>query len=124
MKEGRVQIVHRHPNAFEAFDEVALKALIHPQRVQRERPNRLLPTGATGDLAPESAASAAVERFAASATRSRAPSPKATKWRWRSSGRVRSKFLLGDERKAAFGAFFTLRDGRILRQSNYDCFEA
>lgn len=29
----------------------------------------------------------------------------------------------GDEMKAHFAMFFTFENGRILRQSNYDCFE-
>jgi ketosteroid isomerase-like protein len=29
----------------------------------------------------------------------------------------------GDTMRARFGVFLTFRDGRILRQHNYDCFD-
>ncbi len=30
---------------------------------------------------------------------------------------------VGDEMRAHFGVFVTFRDGRIVRQRNYDCFD-
>ncbi len=33
------------------------------------------------------------------------------------------KLKVGDEMRAHFGVFLTFRDGRIVRQRNYDCFD-
>lgn len=97
--------------------------------VQEEFPNRLVPNGATRDLAALADAAARgrnvvtaqkYEVLNAIADGNRV----AIEARW--TGTLAIPFgsiPAGGDLTARFGVFFELRDGRIAAQRNYDCFD-
>ena len=101
-----------------------------PDVVQEEFPNRLLPNGATRDLEAlkqariRGKALLSAEQFdllGAVASGDQV----AMELRW--GGTIREAagpFKAGQTLRARFAIFLEFRGGRIVRQRNYDCFEA
>ena len=97
--------------------------------VQVEFPNRLLPNGATRDLA---ALRDAAERGRKVMTAQRfevlnaitSGDQVAVEALWTGTLAVPlGNIPLGGQMRARFAIFLTYRDGRIVRQHNYDCFD-
>jgi len=97
--------------------------------VQEEFPNRLLPNGATRDLAALKHARVRGQALLSAETFEvlgvvAIGSQVAMELRW--SGTIGSNvgpFTAGQVLRARFAIFLEFRDGRIVRQRNYDCFE-
>lgn len=107
----------------------ALQAFFTDDTIQRELPNRLVPDGATRDLA---ALTAAQERGRAAVTGQRyairnavaAGDTVALELEWTARLKVPfGKLAAGDTMRAHFAFFVTFRDGKIASQRNYDCFD-
>jgi ketosteroid isomerase-like protein len=100
-----------------------------PDVVQEEFPNRFLPNGATRDLqALEAAAERGCEMMAAQELELlnivASGSHVAVEARWAGTlAKAIGPIPAGTVMRARFGQFFEIRDGRIVRQRNYDCFE-
>jgi ketosteroid isomerase-like protein len=107
----------------------ALAAFYAPDVVQEEFPNRLVPTGARRDLA------ALLEGAARGQKVMRAQRYEilnalesgdtiALEIQWTGTLAVPVGTLpAGGDMRARFAVFIELRDGKIVRQRNYDCFE-
>lgn len=127
---ANIEIIRRYLYAIERDDDAALAASLHPEIVQREHPNRLVPKGVTRDLAAilDSArrgrAAVRDQRFeilTALADGDRV----AVELLWTATAGIPLPPLgkaEGDTLRARFAIFVTLRDGRIVAQDNYDCF--
>ena len=124
-----VALTRRYLDAIEADGGDPL-AFYDPAVVQVEHPNRFLPGGATRDLA---AIREAAERGRRVLTGQRYEVRSAVA----SGDRVALEVLwtgtlavpvgtipAGGEMRAHFAMFLEFRDGLIVRQHNYDCFEA
>jgi ketosteroid isomerase-like protein len=125
-----MELVRRY---FAALEEgvtgEALAAFYAPEVVQEEFPNRLVPQGARRDLAAilEGAergqkvmASQRYEILHALADGDRA----AVEFRWSGTLAVAVGPLpAGSEMRGRFASFLEFRDGRIVAQRSYDCFE-
>jgi len=127
---ANLAIVRRYLAAIEARapeDEVA--AFFHEHVVQEEFPNRLVPNGARRDLAALRLASARgrqvirVERYQiqnALAVGDRV----ALEVIWTGELAIPMGSLpAAAVMRAHFGVFFELREGKIVGQRNYDCFD-
>ena len=107
----------------------ALAAFFDPEIVQEEFPNRLVPNGAERGL--EDILAAAERGKAVLSGQSyeitdtvEAGETVALEVIWRGTLAVPVGALSpGDEMRARFAVFLEFRDGRILRQRNYDCFD-
>ena len=107
----------------------ALARFFAADATQVEFPNRLNPHGQQSDLAALLARSVQGQRVLASqryeilgelACGERV----AVEARWAGTLAVPLGTLAaGDEMRAHFAMFFTCREGRLVRQHNYDCFE-
>ena len=107
----------------------ALDAFFAPDAVQEEFPNRLLPNGATRDLAAMKAARIrgkallSTERFElVHAVGDGDLVALEVVW----TGTIRAAagpFAAGQMLRARFAVFMEFRNGRIVRQRNYDCFD-
>jgi len=123
------KLARRYFDALEQRDEKALATLLHPDIVQREFPNRLNPAGGTSDrvgmleafrrgtkvLSGQKYeikhAVAAGERLALEVA-------------WTGTLAMAIGTLSpGDAMRASFAVFLDVRDGLIVGQRNYDCFE-
>lgn len=109
------------------FEEVA--AFFAPDVVQHEYPNQLVPQGATRGL-DELREAAARGRKVVTSQRYEIRSAIAAgdrvaiEARWVGVLAVPfGSIPAGGELTAHFGVFFQLRDGRIVSQHNYDCFD-
>ncbi|WP_375766900.1 nuclear transport factor 2 family protein [Archangium gephyra] len=107
----------------------ALAAFFHPEVTQREYPNRLVPTGATRDLrailagAERGQTVVASQQYEVRHTVAEGDRV-ALEVDWSATLKVPVGTLpAGGTMRASFGVFLTFRDGRILSQHNYDCFE-
>ena len=107
----------------------ALAAFFDADLVQEEFPNRLVPDGATRDLA---AVLEGAERGQAVLSGQsyeihdviEAGDRMALEVTWRGTLAIPIGSLKpGDEMKARFAVFLEFRNGRILWQRNYDCFD-
>jgi ketosteroid isomerase-like protein len=106
-----------------------LEQFFAPDVVQEEFPNRLLPSGATRDLAAMKLGRARgqalleAEHFdLVNAVASGEHVAVEVVW----TGTVRDAagpFTAGQRLRARFALFMEFRDGRIVRQRNYDCFD-
>ena len=110
------------------FEEV--EQFLAPEVVQREFPNRFVPGGATRDL----------KGLREAAERGRAVMKSehyeilssvcegdrvALEVQWTGIlATAVGKLAAGDAMLARFGVFFEFRNGKIVRQHNYDCFDA
>ncbi|KNB50492.1 nuclear transport factor 2 family protein [Streptomyces caatingaensis] len=131
--------IQRHPNvdlAVRYHRAVArgatgadLARFFHPDVVQREFPNALVPEGAVRDLAAILEAAERGRRVLAEqdfevldavAADGRA----ALELRWRGTLAVPLGGLpAGHRLRARIGVFLVIRDGLIVSQHNYDCYE-
>jgi ketosteroid isomerase-like protein len=107
----------------------ALAAFYAPDVVQEEFPNRLVPNGARRDLAAllEGAVRGQkvmrAQRFAILDALESGDTV-ALEVQWTGTLAVPVGTLpAGGEMRARFAVFIELRDGKIVRQRNYDCFE-
>ncbi|HEY0095718.1 MAG TPA: nuclear transport factor 2 family protein [Archangium sp.] len=107
----------------------ALAAFFHPEVTQREYPNRLVPTGAARDLrailagAERGQTVVASQRYEVRHTVAEGDHV-ALEVDWSATLQVPVGNLpAGGTMRASLGVFLTFRDGRILSQHNYDCFE-
>ncbi|NOK19877.1 nuclear transport factor 2 family protein [Corallococcus carmarthensis] len=125
-----LEFTRRYLQALEAGTTgEALAAFFHPEVRQHEHPNRLTPQGTTRDLAGL-LASAERGLKAVSAQRYEVTSALcvgdtvAVEAEWSATLRVPVGNLpAGGTMRASLGMFFTFRDGRIVSQRNYDCFQ-
>jgi ketosteroid isomerase-like protein len=107
----------------------ALAAFFHPEVTQREYPNRLVPTGATRDLrallegAERGQTAVTGQRYEVRHTVAEGDHV-ALEVDWSATLKVPvGKLPAGGTMRATLGMFLTFRDGLILSQHNYDCFE-
>jgi ketosteroid isomerase-like protein len=107
----------------------ALAAFFHPEVTQREYPNRLVPTGATRDLraildgAERGQKVVASQRYEVRHSVVEGDTV-ALEVDWSATLKVPVGSLpAGGTMRASFAVFLTFREGRILSQRNYDCFE-
>ena len=128
--EGNLEIALRYVEALSAgADAEAIGLFFTPDVIQEEFPNRLLPNGATRDLASlkegrrRGKALLSAERFdvlGAVADGDRV----ALELRWTATVGIQAgPSAPGQELRARFAVFLEFRDGRIARQRNYDCFD-
>jgi ketosteroid isomerase-like protein len=126
-----VEIVRTYIAAVESFDEAGAFALLHPEMMFHELPNRIRPKGGVDDLA----AMRAGFRRAAEGKVLRgqryligelieADDRVIVEARWEGDlvvpvGRLQP----GDTLVAHLCMVFRLRDGQITEQRNYDCYE-
>jgi ketosteroid isomerase-like protein len=106
-----------------------LDSFFAPDVIQEEFPNRLRPNGASGNLQAMKEARARglallkAERFElVNAVASDDEVAMEVIW----TGTVRNAagpFAAGQALRARFALFMEFRDGRIIRQRNYDCFD-
>jgi ketosteroid isomerase-like protein len=128
--EANLATVRRYLAALEAgATGDALAAFFTPDVVQEEFPNRLVPAGALRDLAAllEGAERGQLvmrsQRYEVLNTIA-AGDQVALEVQWTGTLAIDLGTLAaGSEMRARFGVFLVLRDGRIARQHNYDCFE-
>lgn len=115
-------IARRYLAALETFDREAMLALLHEDVEVRLMPNMLAPRGETRALPALVAAfdkgremlerqTYAIERVLVQ------DATCALEIAW--SGTLKG----GKEMRARFAMFLDTRDGKIFRQTNYDCFE-
>ena len=109
------------------FEEIS--QFIAPDVEHREFPNRVVPNGAKGGLKEMREASArgrtviTSERYEVLNAVSEGDRV-ALEIQWTGVLAVAyGKLVPGDSIRARFGVFFELKEGRIIRQNNYDCFE-
>jgi ketosteroid isomerase-like protein len=107
----------------------ALAAFFHPEAVQREFPNRLVASGATRDVKALGEAAERGQRVI-SAQRYEVlhalaeGEHVALEVQWSGTLKVALGSLpVGATMRARCAMFLQLREGRILSQHNYDCFE-
>ncbi len=107
--------------AIEAMDLPAVAALLHPDVEVVEHPNRLNPRGARYDLA---ALAAAGERGKAVMSRQRYDVRALLVDGGRACAQIAWTGVLaaGGEMHAQICSVIELRDGKIWRQEQYDCF--
>ena len=107
----------------------ALEPFLDKEVVQREYPNRLVANGATRLLTAVKEASVRGQKVVSSQrylVRSSLVDGDrvALEVDWAGTLKVPVGIIpAGGELHASFGVFFTLKDGKILEQANYDCFE-
>jgi ketosteroid isomerase-like protein len=122
-------VVERLLRAIEQSDEATLLDVFAEDAQQIEFPNRLLPNGATRDRA------ALLEGFRRGKQVIREQRFELQKtivsgddvayeciWTATLAASIGS-LNPGDTMRARFGVFLTLRDGKIVSQRNYDCFD-
>lgn len=125
------EIVRAYIAAVESFDEEAAFALLHPEMMFHELPNRIRPKGGVDDLAAMRAGfRRAAEGKVLSAQRYiiaeviEANDRVVVEARWEGDlvipiGRLQP----GDTLVAHLCMMFRLKDRRICEQRNYDCYE-
>jgi ketosteroid isomerase-like protein len=129
-EEANVRLVRDYYAAVQqgATDD-ALARFYAADVVQEEFPNRFLPNGATRDL---QALKEAAERGRAVMAAQElellnivaAGDQVAVEARWAGTlATAIGPIPAGTVMRARFGQFFEIRDGRIVRQRNYDCFD-
>ncbi len=126
---GNAAIVREYIGAIERFDVEAVGRLLHPDVVQIERPNKLYAEGQTrgydkmmADL-PRGAKVLRKQSYSITATYE-AGDTVIVETRWEGIVNVSLGALQpGDAMVAHICMVITLRDGRVVRQVNYDCYE-
>jgi len=130
VSEGRnAAIVREYIEAIETFDLQAVGRLLHPEVVQIERPNKLYANGQSrgydkmmADL-PRGAKVLRKQSYPITAMHE-AGDTVVVETRWEGIVNVPLGALQpGDAMVAHICMVITLRDGRIIRQVNYDCYE-
>ena len=120
----QLELAKRYFSAISAREDA--RAYFHPEVTQREFPNRLVPHGATRDLAALSEArERGVENERYEILNAVEQDERlALEVLWSAQLLVPLGALkTGDTLRAHFGVFLKYRDGRILEQHNYDCFD-
>jgi ketosteroid isomerase-like protein len=127
--DSNMDVIRKYLQAIEAFDGEGLRRFAEVGLVQIEHPNRLYANGQKRSLEemardlPRGAAllkrqSYPVETIFGSGDQV------VVETRWEGELAVPLKELkAGDKMVAHICMVFTLRDGRIIRQVNYDCYE-
>jgi len=124
-----IALVRRYFDAIENGAQGESLQFFAEDVVQEEFPNRLVPAGATRDLA---ALKEAAERGRKVVTSQRfeivnalaSGNQVAVETIWTGTLAVPfGSIPAGGEMRARFAIFLELRDGRIVRQRNYDCFD-
>lgn len=128
-RDDNLRVVTDYFRAIEAKDAERVRALLHPDAVQKEYPNQLVKAGAsrkreemleglargskvlTGERYDVEDALVDGDRVACR-----------VHWRGTLAIPVLGKSP-GDVQEARFGVFFRLQNGQIIEQHNYDCFE-
>ncbi len=130
VSEGRnAAIVREYIEAIETFDLQAVGRLLHSEVVQIERPNKLYANGQSrgydkmmADL-PRGAKVLRKQSYPITAMHE-AGDTVVVETRWEGIVNVPLGALQpGDAMVAHICMVITLRDGRIIRQVNYDCYE-
>ncbi len=110
------------------FEEIA--GFYTDDVVQQEFPNRFVPEGATrgpkelGEAAERGRKVIVSEKYEILHSVGEGASL-ALELQWTGVLAIPvGKLKAGEPMKARFGVFFTMRDGKIARQHNYDCFDA
>jgi len=128
--EVSVSIIRDYMGAIERgapFEEVA--AYLHPDVRFEEYPNRVTPNGAVRNLEEAKVGAERGRQLLAKQTYEMLNSlvdgnQVAMEVQWTGTLAIPLGTLkAGDVMKARFGVFFELKDGRIWRQRNYDCFD-
>ena len=130
MSETNLERVRRYFSALEsgAVGDV-LAAFFSPDVVQEEFPNRLVPSGARRNLVALLDGAIKGQRVM---RRQRyeilnaieGPATVVLEVQWTGTLDVPLGSLpVGGEMRARFAVFIELRDGKIIRQRNYDCFD-
>ena len=130
MTSANEELARRYLAAIEAgATGDSLAAFFDSALVQEEFPNRLVPQGATRDLAAVLAGAEQGQKVLAGQSYEIHNTVEQddtlaleVTWRGRLAVPVGS-LASGDEMKARFAVFLEFRDGLILRQRNYDCFD-
>jgi ketosteroid isomerase-like protein len=129
MSHDLLQLAHDYLEAIGHADELGGLRFFADDVVQVEFPNRLVPAGATRDLA---ALRDAAERGRKVMTAQRfevvnalaSGDQVAVEALWTGTLAVALGTIpAGGEMRARFAIFLTYRDGKIVRQHNYDCFD-
>ena len=124
------ELTRRYLRAVEEGDWLTLEGLYAPDVVQEEFPNRLLPQGATRNLSSIREASERGRKVLQRqtyqinemVTNGDVVAFEAT-WEGILALPVGTR-RAGEPMRARFAVFLEFRDGRIIAQRNYDCFEA
>jgi ketosteroid isomerase-like protein len=129
MSHDLLRLAHEYLESIGHADELGGLRFFADDVVQVEFPNRLLPNGATRDLA---ALRDAAERGGKVMTAQRfevlnaiaSGDQVAVEALWTGTLAVPLGSLpAGGQMRARFAIFLTYRDGKIVRQHNYDCFD-
>jgi ketosteroid isomerase-like protein len=125
-----LELARRYIHAVEQRDAAAMAGFFDPQVVFEEMPSRLMPRGHRHDLA---SMRAAAERGKTAVRENRYEIIDAIAQGDRVAMRIRYRAVLardfgpslpaGSELRGSFAMFLRLRDGKIVEQQNYDCFE-
>lgn len=125
-----LEIARSYLAAIETGDAASILSFFAPDVVQEEFPNRLMPAGVTRDLA---ALEQSIERGVQAVRRQRyevisalvSQNVVAIEAVWTATLAVPLGALAaGDEMRARLAIFLDFRDGLIVRQRNYDCFDS
>jgi ketosteroid isomerase-like protein len=129
MSHDLLRLAHEYLQALGAADELGGLRFFADDVIQVEFPNRLLPNGATRDLA---ALREGAERGRKVMTAQRfevlnaiaSGDQVAVEALWTGTLAVpMGSIPVGGQMRARFAIFLTYRDGKIVRQHNYDCFD-
>ena len=131
MPDSNLDVVKRYLAAIEAgATGDALAAFFTSDVVQQEFPNRLVPAGAERDLrglldaAARGRQAIRAQRYEILSAVESGPAI-ALEVRWTGVLAVPLGSLpAGGEMRARFAVFIDIRDGKICRQRNYDCFDS
>lgn len=117
-----LSVARKMITAIETGDRAALESLLADDVVQIELPNRLVPAGITRDKQAilegfdRGAALMASQRYEITGAVVQGSSA-AVEVDWRATTKTGQSF------RARFAFFFDVRDGQIVAQRNYDCFD-
>jgi ketosteroid isomerase-like protein len=127
-EEASRDLIYRYLQAIERGDDVSLEYL-HPDIHQQEFPNRIVPNGIERDLdgirlAAERGRQVIQEQRYEVRSLIATADQVAVEVLWTGVLKIPLGTLAaGAEMRAYSAMFFQLRDGKIVDQRNYDCFE-
>jgi ketosteroid isomerase-like protein len=128
MSSLQLDIVRSLFNAIETGDADRLDTLFHPEAIQIEIPNSLKPKGDRRSIADMKNDMARGATILASQTyeiiaHAETDATLAVRVLWKGVLAITLKSLTpGDVMTVHSAMFFTFRDGKIIEQTNYDCF--
>lgn len=129
MSDECLQIARKYLAALERGDTDEALSHLASDVVQQEFPNRLSPNGATRDLAAMREGAARGKQLLSAQTYEvlgsvAAGECVALEVQWTGTLAIAlGSVPLGGQLRARFAVFLEFRDGQIVRQRNYDCFE-